>query len=464
MTHAAPRRPAGAARHVPRRWRSDPMIEHLPSLGVTAVELLPVHQFVVDRAPASSAASRTTGATTRSASSRPTCATRRGGLGKQVDEFKTMVKTLHRAGIEVILDVVYNHTGEGNHLGPDALAARHRQRGLLPARARRTRATTSDFTGTGNSLNMLHPRTIQLIMDSLRYWVHEMHVDGFRFDLAPVLARELYEVEPPGDVLRHHPAGPDALAGEADRRAVGRRARAATRSATSRSAGRSGTASTATACAGSGAATPGQLAGARVARSSGSSDLYAGERPRAPTRASTSSPRTTASRCTTSSATSRSTTRRTARTTATAPTTTSAATGASKGRPTIRVIDDARERMKRNFIATLRFSQGVPMLLARRRDRPHAARQQQRLLPGQRDHAGSTGSSTPSEREPARVHAHACSRSSARNPVLRRRSFFRGRPAGRRRAARTSPGSARDGAGDDRRRTGATRRRTCSAC
>jgi len=118
-----------------------------------------------------------------------------------------MVKVLHRAGIEVILDVVYNHTGEGNHLGPTLSlrgvdnAAYYR---VMPDDARHY----LDFTGTGNSLNMLHPRTIQLIMDSLRYWVLDMHVDGFRFDLAPVLARELYEVNRLGtffDIIQQDP-------------------------------------------------------------------------------------------------------------------------------------------------------------------------------------------------------------------------------------------------------------------
>jgi isoamylase len=110
-----------------------------------------------------------------------------------VYEFKSMVKKLHSAGIEVILDVVYNHTGEGNHMGP-TLSLRgvdNRAYYLLNPEDPRF---YMDFTGTGNSLNMMHPRTVQLIMDSLRYWVTEMHVDGFRFDLAPVLARELFEV------------------------------------------------------------------------------------------------------------------------------------------------------------------------------------------------------------------------------------------------------------------------------
>ena len=104
-----------------------------------------------------------------------------------------MVKTLHAAGIEVILDVVYNHTGEGNHLGP-TLSLRGIDNQAYYRLEQDNPRFYTDFTGTGNSLNMQHPRTIQLIMDSLRYWVTDMHVDGFRFDLAPVLARELYDV------------------------------------------------------------------------------------------------------------------------------------------------------------------------------------------------------------------------------------------------------------------------------
>ena len=115
------------------------------------------------------------------------------GLGNQVYEFKSMVKTFHSAGIEVILDVVYNHTGEGTHLGP-TLSLKGIDN-IAYYRLEENKRFYTDFTGTGNSLNMRHPRTIQLIMDSLRYWVTEMHVDGFRFDLAPVLARELHEVD-----------------------------------------------------------------------------------------------------------------------------------------------------------------------------------------------------------------------------------------------------------------------------
>ena len=132
-----------------------------------------------------------------------------------------MVRTLHRAGIEVILDVVYNHTGEGNQLGPTPVAPGHRQRRRTTGSRRRTRGTTLDFTGTGNSLNVLHPRTMGLITDSLRYWVTDMHVDGFRFDLAPVLVRG-DEAGQSERVLRDRPAGPGPLDGQADRRALGR--------------------------------------------------------------------------------------------------------------------------------------------------------------------------------------------------------------------------------------------------
>jgi isoamylase len=124
-----------------------------------------------------------------------------------VREFKMMVRALHAAGLEVILDVVYNHTAEGNHLGPDAVAARHRQQSyyrLLPDNPR----YYQDFTGCGNTLNMRSPRVLQLIMDSLRYWVLEMHVDGFRFDLASALARELHAVDKLGaffDIIHQDP-------------------------------------------------------------------------------------------------------------------------------------------------------------------------------------------------------------------------------------------------------------------
>jgi isoamylase len=184
----------------------DPIVEHLRSLGVTAVELLPIHQFVSERALADRGLTNYWGYNSV-AFFAPHARYATGTLGQQVDEFKSMVKGLHAAGIEVILDVVYNHTGEGNHLGP-TLCLRGIDNDAFYRLQPDARRFYMDFTGTGNSLNMLHPRAIQLIMDSLRYWIREMHVDGFRFDLAPVLARELYEVNRLGtffDIIQQDP-------------------------------------------------------------------------------------------------------------------------------------------------------------------------------------------------------------------------------------------------------------------
>jgi glycogen operon protein len=183
----------------------DPILEHLRSLGVTAVELLPVHQFVHDRQLVERGLSNYWGYNTIGF-----FAPHHGyatAVGQQVYEFKSMVKALHRAGIEVILDVVYNHTGEGNHLGP-TLSLRGIDNAAFYRLSPDDPRYYMDFSGTGNSLNMLHPRAIQLIMDSLRHWVLDMHVDGFRFDLAPVLARELYEVNRLGtffDIIQQDP-------------------------------------------------------------------------------------------------------------------------------------------------------------------------------------------------------------------------------------------------------------------
>ncbi len=171
---------------------SDPMIEYFLGLGVTAVELLPVHQFVVDRFLAERGLTNYWGYNSIGFFA-PDVRYASKGLGNQVYEFKSMVKTMHSAGIEVILDVVYNHTGEGNHLGPTLSLRGIDNRTYY--RLDQNQRLYTDFTGTGNSLNMQHPLTIQLIMDSLRYWVNDMHVDGFRFDLAPVLARELHDVD-----------------------------------------------------------------------------------------------------------------------------------------------------------------------------------------------------------------------------------------------------------------------------
>ena len=171
---------------------ADAMLDYFTSLGVTAIELLPVHQFVVDRHLPEKGLTNYWGYNSIGFFA-PDVRYATRGLGNQVYEFKSMVKTFHSAGIEVILDVVYNHTGEGNHLGP-TLSLKGIDN-VTYYRLEQNKRFYTDFTGTGNSLNMRHPRTIQLIMDSLRYWVNEMHIDGFRFDLAPVLARELHEVD-----------------------------------------------------------------------------------------------------------------------------------------------------------------------------------------------------------------------------------------------------------------------------
>jgi isoamylase len=180
-----------------------PVIDHLTQLGVTAVELMPVHTFVDDRHLIERGLRNYWGYNSIGffAPEPRYCAT------GTINDFKTMVKTLHSARIEVILDVVYNHTAEGNHLGPTLSfrgidnPAYYR---LVPDDPR----YYMDYTGTGNTLNMRHPRVLQLIMDSLRYWVLEMHVDGFRFDLAATLARELHEVDRLGaflDIIHQDP-------------------------------------------------------------------------------------------------------------------------------------------------------------------------------------------------------------------------------------------------------------------
>jgi isoamylase len=173
---------------------TDPVIEHLLSLGVTAVELLPVHQFIDDRHLTERGLSNYWGYNTIGFFAPEARYEAAAVPGNQVDEFKTMVRTLHANGLEVILDVVYNHTGEGNHMGP-TLSFKGIDNRAYYRTVQDDPRYYHDFTGTGNSLNVQHPRTLQLIMDSLRYWVTEMHVDGFRFDLAPVLARELFEVD-----------------------------------------------------------------------------------------------------------------------------------------------------------------------------------------------------------------------------------------------------------------------------
>ena len=173
---------------------SPPVIEHLQQLGVTAVELLPVHQFVRDKHLYDRGLTNYWGYNSIGFFAPDIRYATSPIRGRHVKEFKTMVKTFHSAGMEVILDVVYNHTGEGNHLGP-TLSFRGIDNAAYYRLVPDDRRHYMDYTGCGNTLNVRHPRTLQLIMDSLRYWVCEMHVDGFRFDLASALARELHDVD-----------------------------------------------------------------------------------------------------------------------------------------------------------------------------------------------------------------------------------------------------------------------------
>ncbi|GLV74232.1 glycogen debranching protein GlgX [Streptomyces hygroscopicus] len=169
------------------------IIEHLTELGVTTLELMPVHQFVHDHRLVDAGLANYWGYNTIGFFAPHNAYASWGDRGQQVLEFKSAVRALHQAGIEVILDVVYNHTAEGNHLGPTLSF-----RGLDNAsyyRLTEDRRYYMDTTGTGNSLLMRSPHVLQLIMDSLRYWVTEMHVDGFRFDLAATLARQFHEVD-----------------------------------------------------------------------------------------------------------------------------------------------------------------------------------------------------------------------------------------------------------------------------
>jgi len=170
------------------------VIDYLKHLGITAVELMPVHAFLDDKILIDRGLRNYWGYNSINFFSPDARYSSSGDRGEQIGEFKGMVKALHRAGIEVILDVVYNHTAEGNQLGPTLSfrgidnATYYR---LIPEQPR----YYMDYTGTGNTLNVRHPQVLKLIMDSLRYWITEMHVDGFRFDLAAALARELHQVD-----------------------------------------------------------------------------------------------------------------------------------------------------------------------------------------------------------------------------------------------------------------------------
>jgi len=184
---------------------SEPIIQHLTQLGITAVELLPVHHYVHDHYLVKQGLSNYWGYNSLAF----LAPVNRYGSGTMevVDEFKMMVRTLHTAGIEVILDVVYNHTAEGNHVGP-TLSLRGIDNSAYYRLVKDDNRFYTDYTGCGNTLNMTHPQVLQLIMDSLRYWILEMHVDGFRFDLASTLARELHEVDRLGaffDIIQQDP-------------------------------------------------------------------------------------------------------------------------------------------------------------------------------------------------------------------------------------------------------------------
>ena len=180
-----------------------PVIDHLLKLGVTAIELMPVHDFVDDRRLIERGLRNYWGYNTIGFFAPMS----RYLATSSITEFKTMVKIMHSAGIEVILDVVYNHTAEGNQLGP-TLSFRGIDNSVYYRTLPDNPRYYMDYTGTGNTLNMRHPRVLQLIMDSLRYWVLDMHVDGFRFDLAATLARELHEVDRLGaflDIIHQDP-------------------------------------------------------------------------------------------------------------------------------------------------------------------------------------------------------------------------------------------------------------------
>ncbi len=182
-------------------------VDFLKKLGITAVELLPVHQFVQDSHLLDRGLRNYWGYNSIGYFAPHNEYSCTGMRGEQVREFKGAVKALHRAGIEVILDVVYNHTAEGNHLGP-ILSFKGIDNLAYYRAVGDNRRYYMDYTGTGNTLNMMHPHVLQLLMDSLRYWVLDMHVDGFRFDLASALARELHDVDRLGsffDLIQQDP-------------------------------------------------------------------------------------------------------------------------------------------------------------------------------------------------------------------------------------------------------------------
>jgi glycogen operon protein len=182
-------------------------IDYLHALGITAVELMPVHHFVSDKHLIDKRLANYWGYNSIGFFAPDSCYSSSGGCGSQVNEFKDMAKALHKAGIEVILDVVFNHTAEGNHMGP-TISFRGIDNLSYYRLVAENKRFYMDYTGTGNTLNMMNPSVLRIIMDSLRYWIQEMHVDGFRFDLAAALARELHEVDQLGaffDIIHQDP-------------------------------------------------------------------------------------------------------------------------------------------------------------------------------------------------------------------------------------------------------------------
>ena len=390
---------------------------------------------------APSAGCATTGATTRSASSpRTRLLVARARRGQQVQEFKAMVRALHEAGIEVILDVVYNHTAEGNHLGPTLSLRGHRQRRRTTGSSTDSRQYYMDYTGTGNTLNVRHPHTLQLIMDSLRYWVHR---DARRRlplrpgrDAGPRVLRR----RPAVDVLRPGPAGPGGLPGQAHRRAVGRRPRRlpgrqlpAAVDRVERQVPRHG---------------PRLLArragdaGEFAARITGSPDLYQhdGRRPFASINFVTAHDGFTLRDLVSYNEKHNEANGEDNRD---GETHNRSWNCGVEGETDDLEILALRAQQRRNFLATLFLSQGVPMLLHGDETRPHPAGQQQRLLPGQRPHLAGLG---------ARRRASCCefTRAAVRSCAASTRcsAGAGSSPAGRCGAAaasrcRTSPGSPR---------------------
>ena len=393
------------------------------SSGVTAVELMPVHHHARDRHLEEKGLTNYWGYNSFGyfAPERRLAASRTPAGA--VREFKRMVRALHAAGLEVILDVVYNHTAEGNQLGPTLSL-----KGIDNASYYRLVADDPryymDFTGCGNTLNMQSPAGAaadhgQPALLGARDARRRLPVRPGQRARARAVRRR-----PARRVLRHHPPGPGAVAGEADRRAVGSRRRAATRSATSRCCGRNGTASIATRCGGSGAATAARVS-ELATRLSGSNDLYAhsGRQPYASINFVTAHDGFTLNDLVSYNEKHNEANGEDNRDGENNNLSWNCGVEGPTDDP---AIAELRARQMRNFLATLLLSQGVPMISHGDELGAHAAGQQQRLLPGQRADLDRL--------EPRRPTSRRCSSSSRRlvhfrlsQPVLRRRKYFQGR-------------------------------------